>query len=120
MSIHEYLDKIKSLQSCILNYIDHDYNIEENYQNILRLIEDQKIQNNRQDLQLLLYLLDRIANDHFRYPRFFEKIEKIIRIFKKDIQQLFTNYEIFNIFKKNKRILLFLLQEKMLFFDEKL
>ena len=58
---------------------------------------------------MFLYLLAFISNNHHRDFDFFEKIFKIIIQFKDIITQKFTNLEIFLIFKKNKRVLLFLI-----------
>lgn len=40
-----------------------------------------------------------------------EKIKKIIKHLKKQINQKFSKIEVFNIFKDNKRTLLFILKE---------
>ena len=49
---------------------------------------------------------------------FFQKIEKLIIFFERVIKEKFDNFEVFDIFKSNKRILLFLLEKKLMNIDE--
>ena len=68
----------------------------------------------------LFHLITKISNNHYRFPYFFEKIQKILLDLKDSIIKNYTNYEIFHIFKSNKRLLLFLIEEKILKIDEKI
>lgn len=42
MNIQQFLDEIINLQSTLLCYIEHEDNIEEYFQNIEKIFEDQK------------------------------------------------------------------------------
>lgn len=55
-----------------------------------------------------------IAENHYRVPNFFGKIEQILLYFKDTIKKIFSNDDIFMLFVSNKRILLFLFKEKIL------
>ena len=77
-----------------------------------------KIRDNKNELKLLLHLLSNISNSYHRYPVFYSKIERILQIFKEDIKKNYSNSETFDIFKSNKRILLFLIEEEMIKVDE--
>lgn len=70
------------------------------------------------ELDSTLRLILNIANNHHRSNDFFSKIEKIILIFKNEIKQSYSNLDIFNNFKSNKRILLFLIEEKIMKMDK--
>ena len=59
-------------------------------------------------------MITRIANYHYRSSNFYDKIIKIILIFKDAIKNMFSNTEIFQIFQSNKRLLLFLFEENLL------
>lgn len=48
----------------------------------------------------------------------YDKIEKIILISKDHIKKYFSNHEIFKLFRKSKRIILFLLKENILAMDK--
>ena len=116
---HEgYLEEIKNTQQELLNFLDDDENYEENYQNLNQHLADQKIGDDQEELELFLHLLVKLSNYHHRESNFYGKIEKILLIFKEKINKNLTNSEVFNIFKSNKRILLFLIEEKMLNFDK--
>lgn len=59
-----------------------------------------------------------LSNNHYRKPNFFGKIEQLLNILKDSIQKYFNqdlNGSFF--FRKNKRILLFLFEERLLILD---
>ena len=118
MNSQEYLDTMKDIQTNILNFLEEKAGSEEN----LLILEDNfnnsKISDNKYDLLSLLHLISKIGDNCHRFSNFFSKIEKILLIFKDDIKKYFTNSEIFNIFKSNKRILLFFIEQKIIVIDE--
>lgn len=117
-AIYEYLDNMKSIQNYLLKYIDNDDNMEENYNNLISLIKDFKTYEKKNELNLFLHFLSKIANNHQRSCNFFQKIEKILLMIKDDINKFFSNKEKFNFFKGNKRILLFINKNDMFSFDQ--
>ena len=118
MSSQEYLDMMKDIQKNILYFLEEEVNSEEN----LLILEDKfnnlKISDSKYGILPLLHLISKIVNNYHRFPNFFSKIDKILQVFKKDIKKYFSNSEIFNIFKNNKRILLFLIEQRIIIFDE--
>ncbi|KAK8846951.1 hypothetical protein M9Y10_019523 [Tritrichomonas musculus] len=118
MNAKEYIENMKTIQQRLLDFIENEDDKEENYENILEIITDQKIQENQHDLKTLLYLITKIANNHHQQPHFFTKIEKILTNFKDEMKKFYSNWEIFKIFKRNKRILLFLIEEKIITIDK--
>ena len=65
-----------------------------------------------------MHLISKIENNYHRFPYFFSKIERILLFFKESVKKYFSNSEIFNIFKSNKRILLFLIEQRIIVIDE--
>lgn len=120
MEIQNQFTKMKNLQQKMLEFIDKEDNIEENFQNLIKIIEEQNISKDCSEFTLFLRLIMAIADDHYRSSGFFDKIEQILQKYKSEIQQFFTNKELFSLFKTNKRILLFLVQQNMITFDEKI
>lgn len=110
MNPHEYLSSKISLQNAILEFIDNETNVEEHFQNIIQLINNQNILTDVNEFRSFLHLVDVISRHHNRSSNFFSKIEKILLILKDCLQKFLTNDEIIQIFKYNKRIILFLLQ----------
>ena len=118
MEIFDYIEKKKDIHKKLLEYLENEKNVEEYFQNVVQKINDQKIQNDKQEFKAILRLIIKISNNHKRSPNFFIKIEQIISNFKNDIKQIFSNSEIFDIIKSNKRIILYFIEEGIIIPDE--
>lgn len=118
MEIDFYLENKRKLQLTLLNFLDTEYDHDEYYQNLVKYFKDYKINETPSELKALLYLIIKISKNHQRSSSFFPKIEKIIKYFKSDILHYFSQYCLFNMFRNNKRILLFLIEEKMIIIDQ--
>ena len=118
MSIEQFFDENKKIQESLLDYIDDETNMEEKYQNLVFLFDDINIHSNRYKIKLLLNLISKISDNHHRLPNFFYKIDRILHLFSEDMKKYFTNSELFNIFKSNKRLIFFLLEEKIMIMNE--
>ena len=114
MTIKETLENFKEIQVLTLNFIEKEDEIEENFQNLKSKIDKQKICDNLYSFTLFLHLIAKISDNHFHETDFYSKIEKILLSFKDEIKGKYPDSEIFSIFKNNKKILLFLLEEKIL------
>ena len=120
MEVDEYLNERKMLSIHLLDFIEnYDYS-QEDYTNLIIDINNQKITENKKELELFLHLLLLIANNHHRNSSFFSKIDQILMYLIPTITQTFSNTEIFNIFHKNYRVLLFLIKNDVFKVDEKL
>lgn len=106
-SVEKFLVEYKSIHENLLNFLESEENIEENFNNLNKIIKDTKIRDCQHKLRLFLRMLFEITNNHQRGPNFFSKIERVLLIIKEDIKKTLTNSEIFDIFGNNKRILLF-------------
>ena len=115
--IEKFLEKFKSIQDAFLDFLDDEDNLEINFYNLCKLFEDSKIKNCQHDVRLFLRLLLKVANNHHRCPNFFSKIDRILKYFSDDIKK-YKKDEIFRLFQSNKRLLLFLIEEKILPVDE--
>ncbi|KAK8853809.1 hypothetical protein M9Y10_016352 [Tritrichomonas musculus] len=118
MNSQEYLDMMKDIQENILNLLEAESKTEENFHILKDKFNNTKISDSQYGLLSLLHLISKIMNNHHRFPNFFSKIERILQFFKEDIKKYFSNSEIFNIFKSNKRIHLFLIEQQIIVFDE--
>lgn len=118
MDITKYLDEMRNIEEYFQVFLDEEENIEKNLNNLNIKFEDMKIRNNKHDLRLLLHFISSLCDNYYRSPTFYIKIERILQIFKDEIKKFYLNSEIFNIFKQNKRILLFLINEQLLTVDE--
>ena len=115
--VQEYLEIMKNMHQQILEYIDSENNLENDFETLENCFNNLSITQSRQKFKGLLHLIIDISNNHQRSPDFFKKVEKILIFVKTEIKQTFSNLEIFNFFKTNKRILLFLIEEKIVVID---
>ena len=87
MELQSYIDKMKNIQKNLLEFIDSEENIEENFQNLTKIFHDENILKSKHKIKTILYILLNIANNHHRTPNFFSKIEKILIFMKDSIKQ---------------------------------
>ena len=119
MDTQTFIEVTKEIQEVILGIIDESDLNYNNYELLQKIINDHGIHENKLELKGILHLIVKIANNHSRLPTFFTKIEKILSIYKTEILELFENEnELFDIFKSNKRLLLFIINEKILEINE--
>lgn len=78
MQIHEYINEIKIYQNDILEFLENDDSSDENFDDLVNLLDNSNILNNKHWLKLFLFLLLKISNNHQRSPHFFAKLERII------------------------------------------
>ncbi|KAK8837312.1 hypothetical protein M9Y10_036744 [Tritrichomonas musculus] len=115
MSISEYLDKKSELYDLILSYIENTDDTNDDC--VINYIDSEKIGEDRIELRAFLHILLKISRNHYRTSGFFSKIEKVLLHLKESIKKLLSNTEIFYLFKSNKRILLFIITEKIIEID---
>ena len=111
---HEYFEKLKIIQAILLDYLDSNENQEELNEKLIKSLDDQKIRERKVNLKIILHLIAAISSNHYQTTNFYDKIFQILRVFFNEIQKYYTKFEIFNIFKKNKRILLFLFENNII------
>lgn len=117
MSAQDYLSAMKKIYVSILGYIDYEDRSMMDYSTLIKLFDKLKIGDNFHLFKSLLHLLLEISNNHNRKNNLIGKIEQIIKHFKDQIKLHFQNWEIFNIFVANRRIILFLIEEKIIKID---
>ena len=94
MNLQHYLTVIKSIQTNIIIYLDREDNIEENFQNIIKIFDDEKILENLNKIKLIFHLLLELTNNHYRLLNFFSKIERIFLYFKDSMTVLYKAIEL--------------------------
>ena len=86
--------------------------------NLIKFLEDPKLQEDKYDLRTTIHLILATVKHHHRCPDYFTKVDQIFTRLKDQILKNFTNNEIFEIFKLHKRVLLFMIKEKILKLDK--
>ncbi|KAK8882515.1 hypothetical protein M9Y10_045157 [Tritrichomonas musculus] len=118
MSIQDYITKREELQKTFIDFLDDQETILLKSHDLMISINDPDISEDKYELKALCYLICKISNNHHRTPLFHNKIDQILQLIEPKIKKFLTNKEIFRIFKTNKRILLFLIKEKLLTIDK--
>lgn len=114
MDYDVYLKKMRENRNALLEYLDDEQNTDEVFEKINKYFNDQKIFEDPHFFKETITLISCIANNHHRNEHFFDKIDRILSSFKSEILKNFSNYEIYTIFRKNHRIVFFLLNEKVI------
>lgn len=117
MSIQAFLNKMRTIHESLLDFIDNKEFTEENLEYLLNIFDESHISSNHQDFMLLLRMISNISKYHNRGHDFFKKIDSILQKYENEIKD-YPNWQIFNVFKSSKRILLFLLKEEILKMDD--
>lgn len=112
-----FYEKMLNIQRSILDFIETENELEESYQIFADSVESYHIRNSTQETKIVLMMILKIADNHQRKTNFFQKIEKILLYFQNEIKKYFSNSEIFDLFKGNKRILLFFFLNEILVID---
>ena len=118
MSFRESIERKKRIQEFLLEFLEEESNAEENYENFVQVLNTQKVQEDKYELKSLIQMINIISANHQRIFNFIDKIERILILLKTDINKYFTNSEKFEFFEGNKRILLFLIEERIITIDE--
>ncbi|KAK8876040.1 hypothetical protein M9Y10_006224 [Tritrichomonas musculus] len=119
MDVQEHFNNVKDIYNSILEYIDSDNSeSEEAYQNFINIMDNQNILDNKDSICEIMEIICKISKNHHHSQYFFERIERILSYFTNTIKQILTNIQIFNLFKRSKRILLYLITEKVITIDD--
>lgn len=114
MSIKTYTEKMKIIYDGFIDFLDNEDSIEEEFIYFNTILEKQNIKENPNDLRLFLHLLVNVSNNHHRKINFYKEIEKILISFKYELKRFYSNTRLYNIFKSNKKLLLFIINEKLI------
>ena len=99
MDIKSFIEKMKLFEGKFLEFIEDESVGEKEFDNEIR---NSGISSNQYELDEVLRIISKIANNHHRCQLFFKKIFQILLILKDSILRFYSNYEIFNIFKNSK------------------
>ncbi|KAK8867185.1 hypothetical protein M9Y10_010161 [Tritrichomonas musculus] len=113
--VQQYFDRMYNVEENLLVYVgecNQDINTFFNY------LDEQEITENKSKLKSFLYLIVQLSNNYHRTSDLYTKIDQILAHLKASIQKHFQNSEIFHIFNSNKRVLFFLVQQKILTIDQ--
>lgn len=112
-AIKNYANKMKEIQCNLLGFFEEGDSGKMPFKNLQKYLNDIKIKNQKHEIRTMLHIISKISSNHHRSNDFISRIEQLLKSFSKEMK-MFTKSEIFNIFKGNKLILLFLFKEKII------
>ena len=86
-----YISQKKEVYELFHIFIEDENEDIEDYLNLTKEIEKQRIQKDEEELALLIRLIANLSNHYHRYPFFYKKIFKIIDFLMDDIKRTFRN-----------------------------
>ena len=115
--LKEYLDKMTKIQVNLLELLENE---EKEANEFIKFLLEEKVDTNLIELNSVFHLILRIFNNHNHTPTSSSKLFQILSYFQNNLKENFINSEIFTIFRNNKKILLFLFEQKILIPDERI
>ena len=120
MNKSNYLTKMKDVYEHLLGFLESQEEFSNDFQSFKQYLYDQKIQEKDQGFIEFLHMLSEISTNHYPTPDFHKRVEQILLSLKDPITKNLTNFTAFNIFKSNKRALLFLFEQKIIVFNKRI
>ena len=111
-----YIEPKKELYKHILKFVEGDID----YKTLTDFCDKFNLDDNKEEFKLFFKIVINIANNHHRHPNFIDNIEQIIVYYQDKMKTVFSNYEIFEIFKTNKLIILFLFERNIIKMDKRI
>ena len=87
----EYITEKKELYSALIQFLNSSDNNENHFQDLINIICQQKQEENHDKFEEFLQLITNISNNCRREKSFFQKIYQIIKHYKVQIKQTFSN-----------------------------
>ena len=114
MEVKKYINQKKDLYFLLFKFIENKSDATNDFQILISALKKQKIDENKDELIEFLYLLLKISSNFQRKNCLYDKIEEILLHFESEIKHTFSNSELFDIFKNEKKILLFLFEKEFI------
>ena len=118
MNAKEYLETMQKIQQTLTEFIeqeDSSREVDSKFNDIFNnLSNDEK----PAIFKETLLMISQISQYHHRTKSITENIEKILLFYEDEIKRTFSNKEIFNIFKNDKKNLLFLFNKNIITIDK--
>ena len=117
--MESYINSKKKLYSAILEFLENsdDDNLSE-LNHLVDIVTNQHLEGDLEEMKDFLKIIKNISDNHHRHLNFMNRINNILQQFKDKIKQTLSNDEIFEIFRSNKIIVLFLLKSDILTITE--
>ena len=112
------IEVLKKVHEALINFIDRNEDNEEYYEILESVVNDAKIFEDKYIFREFILIIKNVALYHYRTESFFTKIEKILNNCKAEMKEILSVMDIINIFEDCPRILLYLIKNKTIQFNE--
>ena len=116
--LQKYIDSKKEFYSSVLNYLESSDCSDDEFKSLIKIIDVQQFDKSDKEYEHFLLMIEHISNNHHRDEIFLKKIFQILQYYKNQIKKTLSNLQIFNIFRANKMLLLFLIENEIIEVDE--
>ena len=116
MEIETIIQEKKKIYSSLMKFIEATE--KDDFEFLFEKFKKRCNFKNGEEIKLMLQLILKIAENHHRLQYFFNKISQIIQYLLQEIRNHITDYEIYKLFRTNKRILLLFLEQKFIRLDD--
>lgn len=115
-----YIQQQKDIYQQVSEYLQEEDETDatKEFNSIITLIQKPINQYGKSEFISFLNLISHVVKNHCHSPHFHKRIETFLIHFQSDIKQNLSNMEIFRLFLNNKRILLSLIQNKIVELDQ--
>ena len=118
MEIEILLLKMKTAYHSIIEFIETTETTK--IDSLIKVFEEQEIIQNKEEKIVVLHILSKIVDNHCRMPDFINKLEQIFQYLIRTIQISISDFDFYQIYRNNKRVLLLLLEKKFILPDQKI
>lgn len=119
MKVNQKIEEMM-LYDYFIDYLDQERKSDRKFNNLNRILKSHIFISNSHEIGQFLALVQKVVHSHCHSTFFYDKIFRVLSILLDGIKQIFSNISIFEMFKYEKRILLFLIENKILTIDNEM
>ena len=118
--IQNRVQELKTFQKYLFEFLDKKEQTEESFQNLSKLVSSHNFNTN--EIKPFISSITNIHSNRHRSESFNEKIFQVLSLFLDKLKEKnhYSNRSLFNMFKNDKGILLFLIEQEVLTIDDEI
>lgn len=109
---------MEEFQEIILAYLESENDSDQNFGDLIKYSQSKHNFDDRMELYEKLKMISSLIRNHHRSPDFYNRVKQIFIFFKNKIEQTFSNFELYDIFKNDSLVIFILYDIKMITIDK--
>ena len=118
MEYRKYIEGKKEIYLRFLYFFDDESEINDSFKDLSAFIQIHKYLEKKEEFKAILYILNEFSKNTHRSTKLITKIELFFSQYEEYITQNFTQTQLFQIFRKNPRILYILFDKNIITIDD--